>query len=681
MTDLFIAHSRADKERADVVRQALAALDVTTFADIEVKAKTAAAKAARENAGAARAVLVLWPEAILDPTENPGVLYGLARIGLSAKKLVAARLADFETARLEAPFASLPAPDLGGWLADDARRGDNAAWLSVLGAIGQLIGRPALADLATAIEADRGKADVPAQKAFARHHPEDPAAARIWAEIESTERERFAVEFRKAHGVLLDRANAAQDRLKQSVEAFSAYLKAMRAGEPAVAPDPKEAIADGVAALRESVATLANDNERLQTALDRAETQRKALAEARPRAMKLWASAAAIALLVGAAGGGTLVETYGPLRGDSHPRFAAIAAQRASLTETATSEIARAREQARAASRRAETAEANLQVARTNLAHSQTDATRRASQAVEAASTAARLQAELKAAEAARANAEQQLREATARAANAEQEARTLREARAAQPEREVTGSVAPRAAEPPRQQAEPANPAPGQLSVVPVPPQQSAPAAQAPAQPVQPQVAVPLPSPRPNGGDVTGSVPQQQPAGTEGPYRHRRDRWSFTVAPGFTLESDNDLPGPVNSVLVHERSRDAMVIVSANNARSSSACTGQAWYFENIVEGVRQRRGPVIADAALPRNAGGLSGFAVRGRGVLSGERFRSDLDYYDVVVQGRGEPGVVYLIQARFPRSMSDEMIRSVDEMWKSFQLTGPRAYPTRC
>jgi hypothetical protein len=110
-------------------------------------------------------------------------------------------------------------------------------------------------------------------------------------------------------------------------------------------------------------------------------------------------------------------------------------------------------------------------------------------------------------------------------------------------------------------------------------------------------------------------------------------------------------------------------------------ACTVQAWYSEAIVEGPRPRRGQIVTDVELPPHANGLRGFAVGGRGVLHGERFRSDLDYYDIVVQRRGEPGVVYLIQARYPRSMAREMVRSVDELWRSFQLAGPRAYPTRC
>jgi hypothetical protein len=85
--------------------------------------------------------------------------------------------------------------------------------------------------------------------------------------------------------------------------------------------------------------------------------------------------------------------------------------------------------------------------------------------------------------------------------------------------------------------------------------------------------------------------------------------------------------------------------------------------------------------DAGLPTNAGGFRGFSVRGRGVLHGERFRNDLDYYDLVAQRRNEPGIIYLVQARFPRAMAADVIRQVNAMWQSFEVTGPRAYPTRC
>jgi hypothetical protein len=186
------------------------------------------------------------------------------------------------------------------------------------------------------------------------------------------------------------------------------------------------------------------------------------------------------------------------------------------------------------------------------------------------------------------------------------------------------------------------------------------------------------MPVPRPE-SDVTGSIPPAPPPAVDGPYRHRRDRWSFAIPEGFRLDSDNDLPGPVNSVMVHAQNRDAVVVVSANGARG--ACTAQAWYWDNIVEGARPRRGEVMSDAGLPPGDTAFRGFTVRGRGVLQGDRFRSDLDYYDLVAQKRNEPGVVYLVQARFPRAMAAEMIRSVNAMWRDFEVTGPRAYPTRC
>ncbi|MGQ3356191.1 MAG: hypothetical protein ACT6XS_16325, partial [Phreatobacter sp.] len=245
---------------------------------------------------------------------------------------------------------------------------------------------------------------------------------------------------------------------------------------------------------------------------------------------------------------------------------------------------------------------------------------------------------------------EKKAQEAAARVASLEGELQTLRQAAAAAADNAViTGSVRPRPAE----------------------------EAATPPAPAEPQAA-PLPQPRPD-AEVTGSVPPSPPPAVEGPYRHRRDRWSFAIPPGFRLDSDNDLPGPVNSVLVHEQNRDAVVVVSANNARGS--CTAQAWYWDTIVEGPRPRRGEISQDAELPQGQAGFRGFAVRGRGVLQGDRFRTDLDYYDLVAQKRNEPGVVYLVQARFPRAMASEMIRSVNTMWRDFEVSGQRAYPTRC
>lgn len=658
MTDLFVAYRRADKERVAPIRQALTALGVAIHADIEPKAR-GAAKAIREAAAGARAVLVLWPESILDPTENHAGLCTLARNAHESGRLVAARLAPVEVARLEPPFDTLPTPDLSAWLASADQPAGEPAWQAVLVALGTLVGRPGLAQLATAMASDRGADGEPAQVAFARRHPDDPASAAIWARFEAAERERFAAAFRKAHGVLVERSNEAQDRLKASLESFSAYLKAIRSDPNVVPPDPKTAIADGVAALRDSVARLASDNERLQTALDRATRQTPPAAANGNRPWK-WMGISAAAFLVGSMAAAGITEFAGPLRGDAHPRIASlarVAQQRAEIASTSGAEIARLKEQARLAARRAETAEANLRNARTQLAHSQTELIQRQNQASEATGQSRRVQADLQAAQAAVAAAEKKAQEAAARVAGLEQELQSVRSEMAAAADRAVTtGTVRPRGAE------------------APAAPVEAAPQASSP------QATAPVPLPRPD-ADVTGSVPPAPPPTLEGPYRHRRDRWSFAVPPGFRLDSDNDLPGPVNSVLVHEHNRDAVVVVSANNARSTGACTPQAWYWDNIVEGARPRRGEVMSDAGLPTGDAAFRGFTVRGRGVLQGDRFRTDLDYYDLVAQKRNEPGVVYLVQARFPRAMAAEMIRSVNAMWRDFEVTGPRPYPTRC
>jgi hypothetical protein len=656
VTDLFVASKRADKDRADIIRQALTALDVCLFPEIDAKAK-GSAKATREAVAKARAMLVLWPESILDPTENHGALYGQARMGQEQKKLLTARLDGFEAAKLEPPFDSQASADLSGWLKATERSAKDPGWQALLTALGTALGRPGLAELALAREVDRGKEGEPTLRAFARKYPEDPASVAFWTRIETTERERFASEFRKAHGILVERSNAAQDRLKASLEGFSIYLKAVRSGEAATRPDPKDAIADGATALRDSVARLSGENDRLETALAKSEAAKLAAVKAQKALPLRWAGISLAAFLVAGAAAAGITEFAGPLRGDNHPRIAAlraVAEERAAIAQSAPAEIARQREAARAAARRAETAEANLRVARTQLAHSQTELIQRQNQASEANNQLRRVQSDL---QTAGSTSEQRIQEALNRANVAEQEMRTLREQLAAaqtslqaaqaatQTEREVTGSVPqPQAGNPPQTQAQTAQP------------------------------------PAPAAREVTGSVPPAPPPDM-GLYRHRRDRWSFTLAPGFRLESDNDLPGPVNSVMVHESQPDAVIVVSANSARQSNACTPQSWYFENVVEGPRQRRGAVSQDAGLPASAAGFRGFAVRGRGVLQGERFRTDLDYYDLVAQHRNEPGVVYLVQARFPRAMAGEMMTKVNDLWRSFQLSGPRAYPTRC
>lgn len=670
MTDLFVAYRREDKERADLVKEALSTLGLAVHPDIDPKGR-GGAKAIRAAAASATAVLVLWPEEILDPTANLAGLYGLARSAHERGRLACACLAPLAVEKLEGPFHDLPAPDLSVWLADGGRQAGDTAWQCLLKMIGALLGRPALGDHALALAADGGGPDGPAQRAFARKHPEDPAALALWARFEAAERERFASEFRKAHAVLVERGNAAQEQLRATIEAFSAYLKAVRSDPHAVPPDPKAAILDGAAALRESVARLSGDNERLRAALERAVPAAPPAPANANRSWK-WIGVSAAAFLVGSLAAGTLTEFAGPLRGDSHPRIAALsrlAQERSTAAQTSGAEVPRLREVARAATRRAETAEANLRVARTQLAHSQTELIQRQNQAAEASGQSRRAQTDLQTAQAAVAAAETKAQEAAARLAGVEQELRTLREAQAAADSEVTTGSV---------RQRQPDSPAA---------PAAASGAAQAPAEQAQstpqasaPQANAPLPVPRPE-PETTGSVPRVPPAEMEAPHRHRRDRWSFAVPPDLRLDSENDLPGPVNSVLVHAQSRDAVVVISANNARATGSCTPQAWYWDTIVEGAPPRRGEIAQDADLPAGDAAFQGFTVRGRGVLQAGRFRNDLDYYDLVAQRRNEPGVVYLVQARFPRAMASDMVRSVNALWKSFEISGQRPYPTRC
>ncbi len=210
VTDLFLAYRRADKERVDLIRQSLASLGLTVTADIEPKGR-GAAKAIRDAAAQARVVLALWPAEILDPTENHAGLTTLARTAHADGRLVTSRLAPLAVEKLEAPFDVLPTPDLSAFLAAGAKPATAPEWQGLLTAIGRVLGRPALAELAVAMEQD-GAAVGPAQLAFARRHRDDPASPGIWERWETAERARFADAFRKAHGVLTERHQAAQDR-------------------------------------------------------------------------------------------------------------------------------------------------------------------------------------------------------------------------------------------------------------------------------------------------------------------------------------------------------------------------------------------------------------------------------------------------------------------------------------
>ena len=137
MADIFISYSRSDRERCTAIRGALEALKVDVWSDSGIGAGSSFDREIEREIGAAKALLVLWSatSAEFDWVRNE------ARTGKERSGLIAVQL---EPCQLPLEFRSIQAEILP----EGAESGDNPVWLGVLARIGDLIGRPGLAEYA-----------------------------------------------------------------------------------------------------------------------------------------------------------------------------------------------------------------------------------------------------------------------------------------------------------------------------------------------------------------------------------------------------------------------------------------------------------------------------------------------------------------------------------------------------
>ena len=137
MADLFISYSRNDRDRCTAIRDALTALNVHVWSDARIGAGASFDREIEREIAAATALLVLWSP---DSVESDWVR-NEARTGKEEGRLVATQIA---ACQLPLEFRSIQAE----LLPDGAEGGDHQAWLNVLARIGELIGRPGLAEFA-----------------------------------------------------------------------------------------------------------------------------------------------------------------------------------------------------------------------------------------------------------------------------------------------------------------------------------------------------------------------------------------------------------------------------------------------------------------------------------------------------------------------------------------------------
>src|SRR5689334_17274610 len=133
--DVFISHKREERQRCIAIRNKLVALKLDVWFDAQVEPGTSFDEEIERAVRAARAVVVLWsPLAV-----QSDWVRGEAMVGQEREVLCAAFI---EVARLPVAFKTIQTADLTTRDFAD----DDEQWLSVLRRIGDLVGRPGLAD-------------------------------------------------------------------------------------------------------------------------------------------------------------------------------------------------------------------------------------------------------------------------------------------------------------------------------------------------------------------------------------------------------------------------------------------------------------------------------------------------------------------------------------------------------
>ena len=250
MSKVFLAYKKVDVARANAVRAALEALEVSLFIDQKPVSGDHYLSMINEELNSALAVLVLWTEAAV---HMPGAgemnfVLSEAQKGYARGVLVAATFEKIALDHLPVPFNVFQAPDLSDWIQTGASA-KHSEWQKVLAALGKKLGRPGLPEVAIA----RESGDEGLKKKCLKDYPEDPYSRQFADELEAFERKEFEDRLSAAQQRVQQRSREAQKRLKSCREDFEKQLGELRAGRDFMPPDPVTAIDDNVAKLADQI--------------------------------------------------------------------------------------------------------------------------------------------------------------------------------------------------------------------------------------------------------------------------------------------------------------------------------------------------------------------------------------------------------------------------------------------
>ncbi len=209
MADVFISYQRSEHDAVAIIAEKLTELRLDVWFDSKLRPGGTFDEEIAAQLDAAKAVLTCWtPRAIASEWVR-----GETTLAHQKAKLVACFL---ESTQLLPPFNLVQAEDLTTWAGQE----DAPAWLKILERIGQLVGRPGLADYPTLLAPETTLARL---RAWANANGDDPLVGDIWARIALLEGEGAAERISR------EKAEArARDRHRKVQEARSRELAKAR---------------------------------------------------------------------------------------------------------------------------------------------------------------------------------------------------------------------------------------------------------------------------------------------------------------------------------------------------------------------------------------------------------------------------------------------------------------------
>jgi hypothetical protein len=173
--DVFISYQRGERDAVAIIAQRMVELRLSVWFDSALKPGGAFDEEIAQRLSAAKAVLTCWTPAAM----ASDWVRAEAALALQADKLVACLL---EPVQLLPPFNLIHAEDLCTWAGQE----DAAAWLKILGRIGDLAGRPGLA---TYTEVMRPNVALDAVRSWALANGDDALVDTVWHRVHQLEGE------------------------------------------------------------------------------------------------------------------------------------------------------------------------------------------------------------------------------------------------------------------------------------------------------------------------------------------------------------------------------------------------------------------------------------------------------------------------------------------------------------